>query len=248
MLKNRHCIGINGSIVKAEEAGFLFSHYVIADRKFVVDRFDLVERVLQSSADCLFSFRVLSEICARRPELLGRERIFLVSEMNSEYGVERLSPVEFNRWAAGCDELLVPGDGSLHPLARRHPHRVGFSKRLDAGVFTAQTVAFVALQVAYALGVRRVFLLGVDLGGGGKFERFYETGANAASTRLGHDLEPFILPSFELAGRLRDAEGFAIFNLSPTSILPERSIPKLSIDQAIALCDRNELDERQTDH
>jgi KDO transferase-3 len=245
VLQSRPCIGVNGSIVKADAAGLSFDYHVIVDRKFVADRFDLVERVLRSSADCLLSFRVLSEICVQRPELLARDRLFLLPEINSGYGVERLGPAAFARWVAGREYLIVPGQQGLHRLALRHPHRVGFSKRLEAGVFTAQTVAFVALQVAYALGARRVFLLGVDLGGSGSSGRFYESGAQAAPSRLDRDLEPYILPSFALAGRLRQSEGFAVFNLSPTSLLPEEAIPTLSIDQAIELCDRSESDERR---
>ncbi len=241
VLNGRSCIGVNGSICKAEESGFAFDYHVIADRKFVVDRLELVERILQSPADCLFSFRVLNEICARKPELLARDRLFLLSEINSHFGVARLSPSAFVRWAAQQDDLVVPEPGSLHRLAARHPHRVGFSRRLDLGVFTAQTVPFIALQVACALGFRRAFLLGVDLGGGG-FGRFYESSGNAAPTRLDRDLEPYILPAFELAGRLRDS--FSIFNLSPNSALPETSIPKMTLEEAVELCDRSDSDER----
>jgi len=240
VLRGRTCIGVNGSICKAEESGFAFDYHVIADRKFAVDRFELVERILQSPADCLLSFRVLNEICARRAELLARDRISLLSEINSHYGVARLGPSAFRRWAAQQTDLLIPDDGCLPRIAARHPHRVGFSRRLDMGVFTAQTVAFIALQIAYALECRRAFLLGVDLGGDG-FGRFYENASNAAPTRLARDLEPYILPSFELTGRLR--ESFAIFNLSPDSALPEMSIPRLTLEQAIELCDRSNSDE-----
>ena len=246
VLRGRTCIGVNGSIVKAEEAGLAFDYHVIADRKFVVDRFALAARVLRSSASCILSFRVLNEICVRQPELLARDRIFLGTEMNSAYGVERLRPAAFDRWVAGRDDVIVPGRQSLHPRARRHPHRVGFSKRVEAGIFTGQTIAFIALQVAYALGARRVFLLGVDLGGGGRPGRFYESGAKTAPTRLDRDLEPYILPSFGLVGRLRESDDFSVFNLSPTSLLPEATIPRLSIAEALALCDGSESDESYT--
>ncbi len=246
VLRNRTCIGVNGSIVKAEEDGLAFDYHVIADRKFVVDRFALVERVLRSSASCILSFRVLNEICIRQPELLARDRIFLGTEMNSAYGVERLSPAAFDRWVGARNDVIVPGRQGLHRRARRHPHRVGFSKRLETGVFTGQTIAFIALQVAYALGARRVFLLGVDLGGGENAGRFYERGAKTAPTRLGRDLEPYILPSFALAGGLRESEGFSVFNLSPTSLLPEATIPMLSIGEALALCDRSESNDGYT--
>jgi len=243
VLKGRTCIGVNGSVAKSEESGFSFDYHVVADRKFVVDRFDLIEKILRSSADCIFTFRVLNEICARRPELLARDRIFMVSEINSFYGVPRLGPTMFSRWAAHQQDWLVPASHRLHRRATRFPHRVGFSRRLDLGVFTAQTVAFVALQVAYSLGCRHVFLLGVDLGGGAGAGRFYESGANIAPTRLDRDLEPYILPSFAIAGRLRQSEGFSVYNLSPTSRLPEEMIPRMTLEQAVELCERIESEE-----
>jgi len=104
----------------------------------------------------------------------------------------------------------------------------------------AHAIARLALQVAYALGARRVFLLGVDLGGGGTSQRFYERGAKVVPTRLDRDLDPYILPSFALVGRLQESDDFSVFNLSPTSLLPETMIPRLSLGEAIALCDRIE--------
>jgi Kdo-III transferase WaaZ len=112
---------------------------------------------------------------------------------------------------------------------------VGFSKRIERGVFTGQTVVFAAVQVAYWLGFQRVFILGMDLGGTGTLARFYESGSAVASSRLDKDFKPYIIPAFELARRLFEAEGREIYNVSPNSRLPTTIIPKLSFDEALVL-------------
>jgi Kdo-III transferase WaaZ len=228
-LDDRVCFGVNGSIVKSVETGVPFAYHAITDRTFVQNRFDLVCQALDSGADCLFTFRVLSQIAEREPGLLGHDRIFLLTEMNAVYGVPQLAPAAFDAWAAG--QVGV----HLHPTARLTDGRVGFSERLERGVFTGQTVVFVALQVCYALGFRRVFILGMDLGAGGTYARFYERGDAATQTHLYRDFEPYIVPSFELARQVTAPSGFEIYNLAPHSRLPAEVIPKLSFEAALAM-------------
>jgi KDO transferase-3 len=102
-------------------------------------------------------------------------------------------------------------------------------------VFTGQTIAFSALQVAVWLGYTRIFILGMDLGGTGDGARFYESGEKAAPMRLGRDYESYIQPAFEVAGKLRSALGIQIYNLSPDSRLPAAIIPKLSFTDALEM-------------
>jgi KDO transferase-3 len=172
---------------------------------------------------------VLSAIGEREPALLGCAHLFLLTEMNAAYGVAKRAPAAFDAWAEGEEGL------HLHPRARLTGGRVGFSKRLDKGVFTGQTVVFAALQVSYALGFRRVFILGMDLGAGGSYARFYERGTSAARTRLDRDFEPYILPAFELARQVCEPQGLEIYNLSLASRLPAAVIPKLAFEQALAM-------------
>jgi Kdo-III transferase WaaZ len=228
-LRGRVCFGVNGSIVKWVETGVPFSYHAITDRTFVRNRFDLVRQAIRSGADCLFTFRVLSHIAEREPALLGHDRLFLLTEMNAVYGVPQLVPAAFDAWAVQQDGV------HLHPTARLTEGRVGFSERLERGVFTGQTVVFVALQVCHALGFQRVFILGMDLGAGGTYARFYERGDAATRTHLYRDFEPYILPSFELARHVTAPSGFEIYNLAPRSRLPADVIPKLSFEAALAM-------------
>lgn len=228
-LRGRVCFGVNGSIVKSEEADVPFLYHMVLDRNFVRDRFELVRTAILSGSQCVFSFVALSEIGEREPELLANDNLFLLPQLNAVYAEPKRTPEAFDAWAVEQPGL------DLHPAAPLQRGWVGFSRRPDLGAFSGQTVAFSALQVAWWLGYRRIFILGMDLGGTGGYERFYESGASAAKTRLDKDFEPYILPSFELAGRLCREEGREVYNVSPSSRLPADVIPRLSYDDALAL-------------
>lgn len=228
-LKGRTCIGVNGSILKSEEYSLPFRSHVIADRQFFKDRFELVRKAVMSGAECLFTFRGLSVICERQPELLRDARIFLLDEITARFGQPQLSGVDFYA-AADRDPDLV-----LHPSARPSKGWVGFSREIRKGVFTGQTIAFSALQVAVWLGYTRIFILGMDLGGTRERARFYESGKKAAPMRLDRDYESYIQPAFEVASKLRSALGIQIYNLSPDSRLPAAIIPKLSFAEALEI-------------
>ena len=226
-LRGHDCIGVNGSILKSVEAGVPFRSVAILDRQFFIDRFPLVRQTLLSGTECLFSFRGLSAVCERAPELLADARVFLLDEINGRYGVAKPSPQAFDDNAAVDPELR------LHPSLRPSEGRVGYSLNPDKGVFTGQTIVYSALQVATRLGYRRIFMLGLDLGGTGSGIRFYESGAKAAPMRLDRDYEPYILPAFETAATVCKSIGVVVYNLSSDSRLPARIIPKLTLEQAL---------------
>lgn len=226
-LRGRPCMGVNGSIVLSGELPF--AYHMISDRNFFRDRPDLVDRALASGADCVFSFPGLALICERAPERLEGARVFVADAVNVAYGVPRLSPAVFDAKAAldpafslHCD--ISPADG-----------RVGFSWDIRRGVFSGQTIAYAALQIAVWLGFRRIFLLGLDLGGDRGPVHFYENAGASQPTRLDDDYGPYILPAFTLAGELLRAKGLEVYNLSPTSRLPDAVIPKLSLTEALDL-------------
>lgn len=227
-LRGLDCIGVNGSILKSDEYGLSFRSHVIADRNFFLDRFELVKRVLASGAECLFSFRGLSVICERDSALLASATIFLLDEVAARYGQPKMAPDEFDRHAEADPDLL------LHPHRRPSKGWVGFSRDIRKGVFTGQTIVFSALQVAVWLGYRRIFIIGMDLGGTGFNQRFYESGAQAASMRLDRDYDRYIVPAFEVARDALAQQGVAVYNLSEHSRLPDSVIPKLSFADAVA--------------
>ena len=228
------CFGVNGSILKSIGNGVSYTYLFVTDRKFVLDRFELVRRILDSASDCLFSFSSLGVICEQAPELLADTRLFVLDEVNARYGIPRLELDEFNKQAAANRDFI------LHPQIKPAQGRVGFSLDIRQGVFTGQTVIYSAVQTACWLGYRRIFILGMDLGGTGHDIRFYESGIQAAPSRLDKDYEPFIRPAFEVAAKFLDKSGVKIYNLSPHSRLPESIIPKLSLSEALRMVNTKE--------
>jgi len=232
-LRGRVCFGVNGSILKSAECQVPFAYHLIQDRQFFLERFELVQLALGAGPECLLSFRGLSVICEREPALLADAKVFLLDEISAHYGRPKLSPEAFDLWAEGDPDLC------LHPQARPSEGRVGYSRDIRKGVFTGQTIVYSAIQVACWLGYRRIFVLGMDLGGSGQSSRFYELGAQAAPMRLDRDYEPYILPAFQVAREVLPGLGVALYNVSPNSRMPDAVVPKCSFAEALEMTARS---------
>jgi KDO transferase-3 len=176
-----------------------------------------------------FSFAGISRICEFARELLGQTDIYLVEAVNRHYGRARIPLKKFRQWAAVDDDLVLPEQ------PQKHDCRIGFSRNLDKGFFSSRTVLYGALQIAYHLGYRRLFILGMDLDYRGLNPRFYEASAQMRPSRIERDLEPHILPAFRLVSELCQRGELEVYNLSPTSRMPESIIPRLTLEEALAL-------------
>jgi KDO transferase-3 len=75
----------------------------------------------------------------------------------------------------------------------------------------------------------------MDLGHQGSQARFYKERRNARPSFLDRDYEDYILPSFEVLGHLCQAGELQVYNLSPSSRLPESIIPKLAFQEALEM-------------
>jgi len=228
-LASHTCFGVNGAIALADDSGLEFQYQLVSDGSFVRDRLPLVRRMLASGAECLFSFAALGMLCEQDPGLLASPNLYLLPEMNYRYQLPRLDADDFRRWALRQEGI------SLHPDPGYNSGRVGFSRDINCGVFTAQTVVFEALQVAYYLNFRQVFILGMDLNARPGQARFYEQAGKAARTRIDRDYAPYILPAFEVARDIAATEDFEIYNLSLNSRLPGTVIPKISLQEALGM-------------
>ena len=226
-LAGQTCFGVNGAIALSDDSRVEFQYQLVSDGSFVRDRFPLVRRMIESGAECLFSFAALSMLCEQDPALAASPNLYLLPEMNYRYQVPRLDAGDFRHWAMRQEGI------SLHPDPDYNSGRVGFSRDINCGVFTAQTVVFEALQVAYFLNFRQVFILGMDLNARPGQARFYEQAGKAARSRIDRDYAPYILPAFEVARDIAASEDFEIYNLSLNSRLPGTVIPKISLQQAL---------------
>ena len=222
--------GVNGAILKFLTDGVPPTYYTITDPDFFRNRFEIVRRVIDSGAACFFSGEGIGHICERDPNVLRHGRIYLSEVVNRRWRVPRLTPSAFDE-AASRDP-----DFELHPTVPPQNGLVGFSRDLRQGLFCGRTIGYRAIQISYFLGFRRVFLLGMDMSSEGRKVRFYETLAEGRPSLLEKDFEPYILPCFEIVRRLRVAGELEVYNCSPTSRLPPEVTPRLSFEEARAMC------------
>ncbi|MBO2925858.1 MULTISPECIES: hypothetical protein [Pseudomonadaceae] len=215
-------ISMNGSISAFEDEDVKPFIYMCDDASFVCDRPELILRGVNYSKHIAASLEVLSGIYNISPDALKGKSIFLLERVNRFIGRKPLSDRAY-AWSIRHDPDLICGLS----LIRRSPNRIGFSLNMDKGYFVARTIPYVALQLSYHLGVRRVYLVGVDLDGA--MGRFYESGEEAVRTSLHQDYDKFIEPSFEWMSRKIVRKGrYEVYNLSIASKLPSEIVPKLA--------------------
>ncbi len=222
-LGNCFTFGVNGSIVKFAESNITPTYYVISDEEFIYNRPQLVEMILHDqNCHCFFTPQAINAICQINSGLLqDHPKISIFHNHFKEFGKVALEYAEIAKMATN-DPEIVTKDG-----------RIGFSLNPTKGLFTAHTVPYFALQIAYGLGFRVVNLVGLDLGSQGGETRFYEQGAAAMPSHLDRDYTHTILPSFEIVAELCRNQTINVFNLSPFSRLPDSVIPKKDFADAV---------------
>jgi len=218
-------ISLNCAIKKFLDAGLTPTHSIIVDHRVFERQWQCVVDSIHSGANCFFSFEGLSIIAERAPELLQRGNIYLIESATRKYGVARASIKEsLQHFQQDPDILLAP---TLLPYCRA----IGFSFNLKKGVFAGKTVATWAVQLAFGLGYRSIYILGMDLGGTGK-NHFYADKHNPSPDFLRY-YDPHIRGCFELARQASEKTGVKLYNLSLKSALSAHIIPKISFDEAL---------------
>jgi len=224
-------ISLNCAIKKFIDVNLKPTHCIIVDHRVFERQWNCVELSILSGANCFFSYEGLSRICERDPKLLTHGNIYLIESVTRKYGVPRLSKELCKKTFSIDPDFFI--DNSLTESARS----IGFSCNLEKGLFSGKTVATWAVQLAYCLGYRQLFIIGMDLGGTGK-KHFYQDNNNPSPDFL-KDYEPYIRICFELARQASIAKQFAIYNLSKDSTLPHEIIPKVDIAEALKLAHKH---------
>jgi len=225
LLKEQSLYGVNGSATLCKKHEINFSLYTVIDPSFVKYKIDLIKQVIDSGTRCLFNYKVIKAICDHDPKILQGGKIYLVEEMNQAYHSNQLPADKFYFHTQHHPYIY------LHPDKRPKETRVGFSKDVELGIFDGGTVTYWALQVAYYIGFKRIYILGMDLGG----DRFYDTKDIALPSYLDDDYEKYIKPAFETAKlALDNDENVEVFNLAMNSRLPDSIIQKKPYDEVIA--------------
>ncbi|AZN68181.1 MULTISPECIES: LPS biosynthesis protein [Acinetobacter] len=193
-------IGVNGAISLDH---IHFKYYVIIDFNFTTKRFDLILKVLDS--DCIFftTPRCLDIILKRIDPSQIKCEIKIIETIFQ-------------------DKTVEPFMGKKHKLDLEKPYfhlygEFGFSTNIFNAVFDYLTVPYVALQVAYAIGFKEIYIAGLDMNNFSQ-PRFYESIENKQPTMLDQYLH-LIFPAFDAAAEFFIEHQVQVYNLSPTSAI-----------------------------
>jgi Kdo-III transferase WaaZ len=218
-------IAVNGSVSIFLDKDIRPCFYLCDDVGFARGRVDLLKRGLYVSTHVAMSFAVFSVLYESDKSCLIGKSIFLLERVNRPIYGDAVSDRKY-AWSIRHDKDLICG----FSIFRRSPNRIGFSRNLDKGYFVARTIPYVALQLSYCIGAKRVFLVGVDFNSGAG--RFYESGAHALPSSLDEDYDKLILPSFKfMSDKIVKASKFEVYNLSLSSRLPMSVVPKIEASE-----------------
>ena len=227
LLDGQVLFGVNGAIEVFKENSLIPDYYAITDVDFFENRFDLVKEVVKTKADCFFSYGGLARICESDESLLKSGNIFLTEIVNREYSKPRLKNNDF------LDSLDSTKKIINRSVMGSKENVVGFSKDMSDGIFCSRTILFRAIQIAYAIGFKKIYLLGLDLGYKGE-PRFYSEGETVRPSKLDVDYDPYIRPSFDILAQLVKKGELEVYNLSDKSKLPESIIARKKFDEVIS--------------
>jgi KDO transferase-3 len=219
-------IAMNGSVSALAQAGIDPLFYVVSDDGFCRNRPDLAALGLSVARHAAFSLGSYAVIHAKDPALLPGKSLYLLERADQLHGRPRQSPRRF-AWQIRHDPDLLSG----FSLFSHRKNRIGFSRNMQKGFFESRTVAYAALQLGYALGFRRIFIIGMDLKA--STGRFYEKGQAAPQPSfIDQEFDSLILPSFRfMAEHALGKEGFQVYNLSQDSRLPASVVPKITLGE-----------------
>ena len=111
---------------------------------------DLVTKALESGAHCFFSFTGIARLLQFSPGLAQSSKISLIQTVNRYYGIPQKTRSE------------------LQVALREHPHlhiasggnsKIGWSSDPRKGIFTGNTIAFIACQLAAFMARKSVRIL-----------------------------------------------------------------------------------------
>ncbi|OTG67352.1 lipopolysaccharide biosynthesis protein [Acinetobacter silvestris] len=192
-------IGVNGAISLTP---IKFKHYIIIDHNFIVNRFDLVLQVL--NCDCTFftTPRCLDLILRR------------VQISNIKCSIKVIETISHNV----IDVFL----GQSTTVDKHKPnyyfhHDFGFSEDIFDAVFDYYTVAYVALQVIYALNYKEIHIAGLDMNNFSQ-PRFYEQHHNKQATCLDLNIAA-VVQAFDTAAEFFKLKQIKVYNLSKNSLI-----------------------------
>jgi hypothetical protein len=220
---------LNGAIQRYAD-GRRPTHHVMVDTNVITRHPEFAIKGINGGAHCFFAYKCLSRICEHDPALLGAPNVRLIEAIDKKYD-QPPSPRRafFERYRAAAGIYLPEPDTGGSP-------RIGFSAVPELGFFGSRTVAIWAIQLAYMLGYRALFLLGMELGATGS-HHFYDVGHASGIGRGRDHYETDIKRCFMLARQASIELGFTIHNLTPVSRLSGEIVPRMTFEEALAMAE-----------
>lgn len=198
-------LALNGSHAIVGGESHRFSYYLVADVGFVTRQWESFVAGVKKSRTLLVDHRVLRELLERDASLLDGRRLVLFNLAKRPY-------------RRPCSEPRHDPAQGLYYNGREE-----FSTNAEHGFVTGKTVAYLALQLAVAMGYRRIAYYGLDLGG---TRRFY-TETNPEQSMLDKDYREFIEPCFAWGAEICRSLGVEVVNASTVSRLPDTIFPRM---------------------
>lgn len=229
LLKRYPCFGVNGAILKFEEYKFTPDFYTITTYDFFENRPDLVRKAILSGAKCFFPFWGIGKISETMPDVIEESNLYHTDPLNQCYGLPRQGYHSFFKKVSTDMDFIVSKNH------RKLTDKVGFSKNINKGYFHGENIIYTAIQHAYYLGFRRIFIVGMDLNYSNNNARFYEKGKDSRPSWSDVSFDRSILPCFKIIRDLINDNVLEVYNLSPSSKLPNEVIQKITLEEALNL-------------
>ena len=211
---------VNGSThILKQYTNKSLQYYAVIDQGFVQDRIEIIAEVLSNPAVIFFT----NLFCLRKIyELIGYKKVLAKVVIFEDRQKAVYKP------RVSFEELAHIAQNDEAKLLWRSDHNVGFTRDMYRGYISGGTVVYFTLQIAAALGYKRVFLAGVDMK---NFDapRFYENEHNRLETRLHQEFAQTIYPSFSLAAEVFNEKGMKGYNLCLDSGLGDAIFPRIDL-------------------
>ena len=149
-------------------------------------------------------------------------KLFLLERVNRLHNHKKLNNFLFALRNRFSRELVV-----YPSLFNKHLNRIGFSKNIAKGYFCCRTIPYVAIQLAYYLRFKNIFLVGVDMNDNQYF--YHDDLTSNKKSGVTAYFKSLIMPSFNLLSKHLISNDFNIYNLSKASSIPDSIIPKVSV-------------------
>jgi KDO transferase-3 len=202
---------MNGSIILADQFVQNKIYYVADDNDYIQRNMILISMAIQRADILFFTPAGISYICTHDSSLLHNKNLIMIERVNRFFNIPKLKEKLFYKKNESDPDYYFSPIGWF-----TKNYHIGFSKNLSKGYFSARTIPYCALQIAYHLGFRNISMIGVDFTNIG--EHFYFE-KKTEKTSLAKDYKRHILPSFKTAKQCAQHDGWKFKILNPLSRL-----------------------------